>query len=249
MKQILFRADDLGYSEGVNYGIAKTVRGGIIKNVGLMPNMKAAAHGVALVNVEQICLGQHTNICIGRPVSNPEKIPSLVNEDGMFKRSSVYRSAESDFVVLEEVVIEIEAQYRRFLELTGRQPGYFEGHAVKSGNFFKGLQIVAERHGLKYVPFPNELGEPVSIGDSKVYMYAGSMAERSPEECLRQVVENEPEDRTGMIIYHPGYLDAYILENSSLTTGRVYEAKMLCSKRVRKYLQEENVRSITCDEL
>jgi len=34
MKRILIRADDLGYSEGVNYSIAKSVKDGTIKNVG-----------------------------------------------------------------------------------------------------------------------------------------------------------------------------------------------------------------------
>ena len=33
MRKILVRADDLGYSEGVNYGIAKSVKDGIIKSV------------------------------------------------------------------------------------------------------------------------------------------------------------------------------------------------------------------------
>ena len=39
MKKILIRADDLGYSEGVNYGIAKSVKDGIIGSVGVMTNM------------------------------------------------------------------------------------------------------------------------------------------------------------------------------------------------------------------
>ena len=31
MKHIMVRADDLGYSEGINYGIEKSVKEGIIK--------------------------------------------------------------------------------------------------------------------------------------------------------------------------------------------------------------------------
>ena len=57
-------------------------------------------------------------------------------------------------MVFEEVIIEIEAQYHRFLELFGRKPDYFEGHAVASANFFKGLEYVAEKYGLKYSGFP-----------------------------------------------------------------------------------------------
>ena len=36
MKRILIRADDLGYSEAVNYGIAKRVKEGIIRPKGVM---------------------------------------------------------------------------------------------------------------------------------------------------------------------------------------------------------------------
>ena len=40
MKKILVRADDLGYCEAVNYGIARAVKSGIIRCVGVMANME-----------------------------------------------------------------------------------------------------------------------------------------------------------------------------------------------------------------
>ena len=38
--KILIRADDVGYSRAVNYGIADSVWNGIIRSVGIMPNME-----------------------------------------------------------------------------------------------------------------------------------------------------------------------------------------------------------------
>ena len=81
MKKLLIRADDLGFSEGINYGIAKTVSDGIIRSVGLMTNMPAAEHGYDLIKNHNVCIGQHTNICVGRPLSNPKDIPSYDMED------------------------------------------------------------------------------------------------------------------------------------------------------------------------
>lgn len=153
MIDLIIRADDVGYSEAVNYGIEKTVKQGLIGSVGLMPNMPAAAHGLALLEGTGVCIGQHTNICIGRPCADPASIPSLLDENGMLKSSRTYREAWKKgecFTVLEEMVLEIEAQYQRFVELTGRQPDYFEGHAVMSRHLMQGLEIVAQRHGLKY---------------------------------------------------------------------------------------------------
>ena len=151
-KRILIRADDLGYSEGVNYGIAKSVKDGIVRSVGVMTNMEFAQHGLDLLKETRVCYGQHTNICVGHPLTDPALIPSICQENGEFKPSKAYRTAKEEFVVLDEVILEIEAQYRRFVELTGEQPHYFEGHAVSSENFFKGLAIVAERHHLPLVP-------------------------------------------------------------------------------------------------
>jgi len=39
MKNIIIRADDLGYSKGVNYGTYESVKNGLINNVGVMVNM------------------------------------------------------------------------------------------------------------------------------------------------------------------------------------------------------------------
>lgn len=36
MKRLIIRADDLGYSEAVNHGIAGTVKDGLIGSVGIM---------------------------------------------------------------------------------------------------------------------------------------------------------------------------------------------------------------------
>ena len=45
MKQLLVRADDLGYSYAVNLGIARAVNEGLVRSAGLMPNMTEAQRG------------------------------------------------------------------------------------------------------------------------------------------------------------------------------------------------------------
>ena len=77
MKQILIRADDLGFSNGVNQGIEKTLQNGLVKSVGLMTNMDEAENGVRMVRQYDVCIGQHTNICVGKPLTDPKLIPSI----------------------------------------------------------------------------------------------------------------------------------------------------------------------------
>lgn len=251
-KRILIRADDLGYSEGVNYGIAKSVKEGIIRCVGVMPNMSTVRHGLDLLKGVPVCYGQHTNICIGTPVTDPALIPSLCQENGEFKSSRVYREAAKsgeDFVVLDEAVLEIEAQYQRYLELIGEQPRYFEAHAVTSANFFKALQIVADRHDLPYLGL--SFDEPVVFRSTKLHFWMESAQPGyDPFGSLQKAVQTEyGKDECAMFICHPGYLDAFILKNSSLTTPRVLEVEMACSEVTRQWLQEHDVRIVTYDDL
>ena len=90
--KIIFRADDLGFSEAVNYGIRKAIVDGVITCTGLMPNMPYAAAGYALVKDTGVEVGQHTNICVGRPLTDSARIPSLVQPSGEFCTSREIRA-------------------------------------------------------------------------------------------------------------------------------------------------------------
>lgn len=242
--KIIVRADDLGYSRAVNLGIADTVKHGIINNVGLMVNMPTTESGLAMLQGEDICLGCHTNITAGRPLTDPTRIPSLVTTDGYFRSSRDYRTTKQDFVVLAEAVTEVEAQYQRFIDLTGHKPGYFEGHAVASNNFVKALRIVARRHHLDFLDFAFE-HQPVPYRGMNLYMVMESMQPGyDPVETLRKMAAVRHDDGYGMMICHPGYLDNYILIHSTLTVPRTKEVDMLCAPRTKSWLIEHQIELI-----
>lgn len=253
MKRLLIRADDLGFSEGVNCGIAKAVSCGLVHSVGVMTNVAAVEHGLELLEGYDICFGQHTNICTGMPLTDPKYIPSICQENGEFKSSRDYRSAAKrgeDFVVLDEVILEIEAQYQRFRELVGREPEYFEGHAVASGNFFKGLEIVAQRHNLPYLAM--KMDGPVLFRNTSVYSFMPkdfAAYEADPFTGVMDAVKNAHEDACDMMVFHPGYIDNYLLTHSSMTTPRVKEAEMLCRPEVKSWLLRQDIELVTFRDL
>lgn len=253
-KKILLRADDLGYSEAVNYGIEKAVKTGFVRSVGIMTNMTAAVHGVALLKDENIAFGQHTNFCVGYPLTDPKKIPSLVDENGQFKKSKDYRNSLEDFVVFEEALIEIEAQYQRFVELIDKKPDYLEGHAIASDNFFKALEQFAEEKQVVYSGFPkisedadHSATEPfIEINQTKVYVTFDSMAkDYDPLLSLKKMIAKPHEDGCDMMVLHPGYLDQYIIDHSSLLLPRVKEVAMLSAKETREYLEKADIQLIS----
>jgi len=259
MKRLLIRADDLGYSEGVNCGIAAAVRAGLVRSVGVMTNMPEAARGLDLLaraTEDALCLGQHTNICTGRPLTDPALIPSICTPEGAFKPSSAYRDAfrrGEDFVVLDEVIVEIEAQYEAFKALTGQEPHYFEGHAVASDTFFRGLKIVSDRHGLAYFPM-GAPGESVTFRGTTVWAYLPrdfAAYEADPFSAVRDAVAtaHDGENTCDLMVFHPGFIDAYLLDTSSMTTPRVREAAMLCDPDVRSWLANQDIELVTYDDL
>ncbi len=254
MKKLVIRADDIGYSEAVNYGIMKSVKDGLVRSAGLMPNMPYAAHGLKLLADFNVSIGQHTNVCLNKPCADSSLIPSLLQENGEFKSSRQYREAfqkGEEFVVTEEAVIEIEAQYRRFKELTGKEPAYFEAHAVMSRNLFAALRIVSEKYHLPLQEMRFD-GQPTEFNKRPVFVLPmGSMsADYDPYEWLkRAVAEMAREDMPNIAVFHPGYLDAYLLEHSTLTINRTKETAMLCDPAVREWLQSQEVELVTYDDI
>lgn len=246
VNKIIVRADDLGYSEAVNLGLLKTLRQGIINNVGFMVNMPTSQAGLDQLRQikKPIDIGLHTVICTGRPVSDAAQLPSITTAEGYFKPSKIYRSAQTDFVDLDEVVIEIEAQYQKFVAMVGRKPDYFEGHAVVSDNFVKGLQIVAQRHNLNFLEYHFD-GAPTISKGKKLYSEMASMQpDYDPYATLKKTATIHHDDGYEVMVCHPGYLDNFILTHSSLTIPRTQEVEMACDPSVKKWLSDHEVELI-----
>ena len=52
-----------------------------------------------------------------------------------------------------------------------------------------------------------------------------------------------------MMICHPGYVDQYILQTSLITTQRAQEVAMATAPKTKQWLQENDIRVVTYDEL
>ena len=243
MKQLLIRADDVGYSYAVDLGIERSVREGLVRSVGVMPNMPETERGWGLIADCDIAVGQHTNVCLGYPCADPEQIPSLLQPNGQFKSSREYRARFKegvDFVDFDEAVTEIEAQLARFLEVVGRAPEYFEAHAVMSANLNRAISYVAERHGYKEQPASFDPTVTVRCGSTPVRMVLKSMQPGyDPTAEIKAAVEGMADGETVVFVCHPGYLDNFILQTSSLTADRTKEVDALIDPELRAWLEAQ----------
>ena len=247
MKLLLLRADDLGFSEAVNCGIAKTVREGLIRNCGVMVNMDATRHAVELFRDLPCCFGLHCNVSVGRPLCPPDQVPTLVDGSGEFFSGSYYRKAREEFASAEDFYRELTAQYRRFLELFGRKPAYFEAHAVESRNLALALERVAEENGLFYQPAFRDF---TLCGTYVINTPNHSMEpDYDARTALKLELSKAREGSCHLYVCHPGWLDAYLLAHTSLTLPRVDEADMLCDPAIWDWLAEQGFTLTTYNQL
>lgn len=160
MKNLIVNADDLGWSEGVNRGIAEAHRHGIVTSTSLLANGTSFVLAVELARTTPgLGVGVHLNLSDGAPVSEPETVTTLLNDSGEFAASPetlLLRVARRS-VDLREVEREWEAQICKVRE-AGISPTHLDGHKhvhMLPGLFEIALRL-AKRHGIAAVRVANE---------------------------------------------------------------------------------------------
>ena len=249
--KLIVRADDLGLTEGVNHGIHKSIKDGIVTSTGLMTNMIDAQGGYDLVKeFKHISVGQHSNASIGKPCSNPSKIASMVDKYGNFISSKKHHAAFNegiDLITFEDAVREVEAQLDRFREITGIDPRYFDRHAIESENLDKAIEYVANKNNIVYMPFMK------SITTKDVHCKFAKLPKMSQDSLydpFSYILNDEAEilnSDLAMIAVHPGYVDQKLLEVSSYNMIRPLEVKVLTSIEVKDWIKKNNIELINCD--
>lgn len=88
--KLLTQADDYGFTQGVTYGILDCIEKGVLKNTGLFVNMPSSVFAASKIKDHpEACFGIDFNLVAGKPVSNPEEVPHLVDENGNFIKSGI----------------------------------------------------------------------------------------------------------------------------------------------------------------
>jgi predicted glycoside hydrolase/deacetylase ChbG (UPF0249 family) len=128
MKRLVVNADDFGRARGINAGIVRAHRDGIVTAATLMVTSPAADEAARLARATpSLDVGVHLTLTYGRPVTQPSRIRSLVEVDGAFPRvpGAFLRAGRAE---ADEALIEYRAQYARVRELLGREPTHLDSH-------------------------------------------------------------------------------------------------------------------------
>jgi len=150
VKNLIVNADDLGWTAGVNRGIAEAHRHGIVTSASLLANGSAFASGVEVArSTPGLGVGVHLNLSDGAPVAARELVTSLVNDAGEFEGGpeNLLLRIASRGLALHEVEQEWEAQIEKVRD-AGIQPTHVDGH--KHVHMLPGLFEIALRLAKRY---------------------------------------------------------------------------------------------------
>jgi len=160
LRNLIVNADDLGWTDGVNRGIADAHRQGLVTSTSLLANGRAfdSALDVARGN-PALGVGVHLNLSDGPPTASPENVRGLLNEMNCLEDGpeTLLLRIASRSLPLEEIEREWDAQMQKVRE-AGIHPTHVDGH--KHVQMLPGLFEIAVRlakkHGIRAIRVSHE---------------------------------------------------------------------------------------------
>ncbi len=130
MKQLILNADDFGLTRGVNEGIVRAHRDGILTSATLMACGAAFDHAVDLSKRNpRLGVGCHLVLVGGNSVASPSEIPTLADKNGRLPASlgGFVTRLSSGLIRIEEIERELRAQIQK-IRNAGIEPTHLDTH-------------------------------------------------------------------------------------------------------------------------
>jgi hopanoid biosynthesis associated protein HpnK len=168
MKQLIVNGDDFGLTRGVNEGIARAFKAGILTSATVMANGDAFEEALEFARANPaLGVGCHLALVGGRPVAPARDVASLIESDGTFPASltRLMTRLARGRVQDEHIERELRAQIQRVVS-AGITPSHLDSHKHSHSHprVMKALARVAAEFGIKSVrnPFESVIAAPLT---------------------------------------------------------------------------------------
>lgn len=246
---LIVNADDFGRTAGINEGILRAHRHGLVSSATLMVNYpEARAAAQSLAENPDLGVGLHVALTGGFPLLSVEQVPSLVDDAGLLPRNP---EAISGFDPV-EVSAEVRAQLERFRELTGQMPTHLDSHhhSHRLPVVLDALLEVAVEHRLPVRNSGPAIEERVrSAGLATTeYFDEDFFDQGATVETLLRVLRDLPSGTTELMC-HPARVDQELMQSSSYATPREAELAALTDREVLRALETSDIELVSFAEL
>ncbi len=253
-KRIVYRGSDVGYTRISDEGFFKAVDEGIVTSADIMLDMPDSVSALTRLSERPwISVGWHCRHFWGAPVAGADKVPNMVNPDGMFKFRRDQKLINE--ITYEDAYTEYKAELEMFISIMGKVPDTTE--AFGDYPVDAALRDLCEEYGIVY----NCCGER----NPKTKIYRPAREEyrhlkyeqpdaifRKGEFDLAYFKENYnlmnvltklswEDDEIWRIGGHPGFLDDTILNESSCNIHRVKDVADAISDETKQYLIDNHI--------
>lgn len=170
-RRLIVAADDFGLSPGVNAGILRAHRDGILTETSLMVRGAAVQEAVELARATPtLGVGLHLTLVQGHCAAPPAEIPVLAGADGRFSDNPVWTGMRYFFTpgARAQLRREITAQLDAFAA-TGLPLSHVDGHLTIHMHpiALAALLEVADRYRIRAVRLPNDPLGPALAWDRR----------------------------------------------------------------------------------
>lgn len=267
MSTLVVQADDLAISHATTLGILDAVDRRAVQATGIFTNTEDAGFAAEALRTRSAIdfdIGLDLNFVTARPVLPAEAVPDLISPSGMFRSSTAIKAAHTcvrrtgafwEFDVEpfheEQARLEAEAQLQRFVELFDRLPDYLHHHSLVTPVTDRVLRGLAAEHDLLVMDDLYRRGEVHLLPNDWYTSDFGleAQAGADPAQSISALVEAMGEHETSVLITHPGYLDAELLELSSYSVVRPRDLQLLLDPRWLQALTAARIELATYSSL
>lgn len=234
-RQLIVNADDCNLTPGVTEAILDCHDHGILTSTTFMINLPVEPSTVRQVlRRKNLGVGIHLNVTLGKPVSEPSRIQSLLNPEGRFRKLKVPGTC----LAPSELAHEYQNQINRFHKVFGRLPTHLDTHHQVHDEvlFLEVLSKIAIKNKLPLRR--SRLKMKIRTTD---FIFGNLTVEGYwRQEPLETILKNLPQG-TSEIMCHPGKIDADLRAISSFTTGREAEWKLFRSPQLREFVVRQGI--------
>ncbi|MEE8121162.1 MAG: ChbG/HpnK family deacetylase [Anaerolineales bacterium] len=266
-RRLIVNADDYGRTPSVSRGICDAHLNGIVTTTTVMINLPGALEDVrrGIECAPALAFGVHLNLTCGKPLTPPDRVPTLIDANGWFHgKDQIFSNPE--MLDLAEVKMECKAQIERFLQ-TETELDHLDSHhhlGIASTGLWNLTTELAVEYGCGVrASFPIDILEedllalfPAGVTNfcrtqakeqletlaipHPDYFYASFFGDGAVLDHLTKLLQELP-DGVSEIMCHPGYSDESLEQTSGYNRIREQELAVLTDQSALAAIASGNI--------
>jgi predicted glycoside hydrolase/deacetylase ChbG (UPF0249 family) len=240
MKTIVFNADDLGLSRGVNQGIVEAYKNGVVSSCSLLTNTKYFDETIALIQQHQLInIGLHFNLTEGAPLISTHK--SIVDNTGVFFSNI----GDHNAIDYSEIALELEAQLNRALSHKIKISHIDSHQHIHTHPKFKSIFLaISKKYEIPIRKMDNPSRNPFKRLQTHLmyrkhlfytHSFSSAFYDKMVAMATLESIIKESKSDCIEIMCHPGYNDH---ENGIYNEQRKKELDILTSSELKELLKK-----------